>query len=682
MSTQNPVWPEFSKQEDGVDSLVKLSQYYGQCPGFVIAGGGNTSFKTADKLYVKASGTQLATISRDGFVVMDRAALAKLAETQLPADPVQREAQFKDAVLAARLEPGKGQRPSVESLLHHLIPTQFVVHSHATLVNTLTCCKGGHELAKELFGSDLLWIPFVDPGYVLGRLLKDLLTTYTKETKKPYPKIVLMANHGLIVSGDTPEEIKATTEELMAKVEKRLGAGWQKDAFGAVGRWANAAELVNTIGPALRGLLAEGGALKVATFDDSPMVMSFVGSEAGEKLPFDGPLNPDQIVYCNSYPLHFAPKEGCAGEQIVQGLRKALDSHKQTYGYYPRVVLVQGLGLFGIGDDYKSAATSRDLYKDAIEILTGATKLGGPTFLSETHRKFIEDWEVEAYRKQVAKAANKGGRVAGKIAVVTGAAQGFGLEIAQAFAAEGGTVVLTDVNAAGAEAAAAAIVKSSGVGRAIGLAINVTSGESVAAALHQVVRTYGGFDVFISNAGVLKAESVKTQSEKDFDFVTNVNYKGYFVCVQKAAPILALQRKAKPDYFSDIIQINSKSGLQGSNKNGAYAGSKFGGIGLTQSFALELIEDGIKVNSICPGNFFDGPLWSDPNNGLFAQYLRTGKVPGATTVAEVKKFYEAKVPMNRGCTTPDVMTAVYYLIDQKYETGQAVPVTGGQVMLS
>jgi sorbitol-6-phosphate 2-dehydrogenase len=175
---------------------------------------------------------------------------------------------------------------------------------------------------------------------------------------------------------------------------------------------------------------------------------------------------------------------------------------------------------------------------------------------------------------------------------------------------------------------------------------------------------------------------VKQQPLKDFEFVTAVNYTGYFVCVQQSAPILATQRRAKPDYFSDIIQINSKSGLQGSNRNGAYAGSKFGGIGLTQSFALELVEDGIKVNSICPGNFFDGPLWSDPQNGLFAQYLRTNKVPGAKTIEDVRRAYEAKVPMGRGCRTADVVKAIYYLIEQQYETGQAVPVTGGQVMLS
>jgi sorbitol-6-phosphate 2-dehydrogenase len=196
-----------------------------------------------------------------------------------------------------------------------------------------------------------------------------------------------------------------------------------------------------------------------------------------------------------------------------------------------------------------------------------------------------------------------------------------------------------------------------------------------------VVRAYGGIDILVSNAGVLRAASVKTQAESDFDLSTAVNYKGYFLCVQKAVPVMAMQHQVRPDYWCDIIQINSKSGLEGSNKNFAYSGSKFGGIGLTQSFALELIDDGVKVNSICPGNFFDGPLWSDPDMGLFAQYLRTGKVPEATTVEDVKRFYESKVPMGRGCTTADVMTAIYYLVDQKYETGQALPVTGGQVML-
>ena len=274
------------------------------------------------------------------------------------------------------------------------------------------------------------------------------------------------------------------------------------------------------------------------------------------------------------------------------------------------------------------------------------------------------------------------GRGAGKIAMVTGAAQGFGLEIATDLAKQGAWVALADINVSGVQAAAERINAACGSEVAVGVAVNVADAESLKSALETVTATFGGLDIFVSNAGVLRAGSVKTLSVKDLDFVTNVNYKGYFLAVQAVAPILALQHQACPDRWFDIVQINSKSGLVGSNKNGAYAGSKFGGIGLTQSFALELVTDGIKVNSICPGNFYDGPLWSDPEKGLFRQYLDSGKVPGAKTFADVKAFYESKVPMHRGCTTPDVMRALYYLVEQVYETGQAIPVTGGQVMLS
>jgi sorbitol-6-phosphate 2-dehydrogenase len=145
---------------------------------------------------------------------------------------------------------------------------------------------------------------------------------------------------------------------------------------------------------------------------------------------------------------------------------------------------------------------------------------------------------------------------------------------------------------------------------------------------------------------------------------------------------MKIQSKYRKNYFADIIQINSKSGLKGSNKNFAYAGGKFGGIGLTQSFAMELMPFKIKVNSICPGNFFEGPLWSDPEKGLFVQYLKAGKVQGAKTIEDVKAFYEAQVPAGRGCRVIDVFRAILYVVEQEYETGQAIPVTGGQNMLN
>jgi sorbitol-6-phosphate 2-dehydrogenase len=279
-------------------------------------------------------------------------------------------------------------------------------------------------------------------------------------------------------------------------------------------------------------------------------------------------------------------------------------------------------------------------------------------------------------------ARGRGEVVDGRIALVTGGAQGFGEEIVRGLAASGALVFVADLNLAGAERLAGALNAEAGATVAVPVAVNVSDEASVQAMFASVAERAGGLDLVVSNAGVLKASSVLEQDAAAFKFVTEVNYVGFMLVTKHAGLLLRKQHRTANAWSTDIVQINSKSGLEGSNKNGSYAGSKFGGIGLVQSFALELVEHRIKVNAICPGNFLDGPLWSDPEKGLFVQYLRSGKVKGAKTVEDVRRAYEAKVPMGRGCDGADVMRAVYYIVEQQYETGQAVPVTGGQVMLS
>ncbi|MEI6579483.1 MAG: SDR family NAD(P)-dependent oxidoreductase [Eubacteriales bacterium] len=273
---------------------------------------------------------------------------------------------------------------------------------------------------------------------------------------------------------------------------------------------------------------------------------------------------------------------------------------------------------------------------------------------------------------------NAVGRLAGKIIIVTGSAQGFGLGIAREMHNQGATVVIADLPVQ--REAAESIVDDLG-GQAVFCPIDVSDESSVQGVVCRTVELFGGLDMMISNAGVLKAGSLTDMDYKSFEFVTKVNYAGYFLCAKYASEIMKAQFEADSSKWSDIIQINSKSGLVGSKNNFAYSGGKFGGIGLTQSFALELAPYQIKVNAVCPGNFYEGPLWSDPENGLFAQYLKVGKVPGAKTVEDVKEFYLSLSPIKRGCSPEDVAKAIFYCVEQCFETGQAIPVTGGQVML-
>jgi len=315
------------------------------------------------------------------------------------------------------------------------------------------------------------------------------------------------------------------------------------------------------------------------------------------------------------------------------------------------------LGVYWIGEDYDSALKRRD-EKD-ISCL----------------------YEAPADKHDLLNPLRRSRVVKNKIALVTGGAQGIGEEISRNLAACGALVFIADLNIDKAGTLSADINKIEKRTAAVALSVNVSDEESALAMFETIAVTAGGLDLCVSNAGVLKAGSVLEQDIADFKFVTDINYTGFFIISKFAGRLLRAQNLTAPEWKTDIIQVNSKSGLEGSNKNAAYAGGKFGGIGLVESFAMELVEYGIKVNAVCPGNFLDGPLWSDPVNGLFVQYMKQGKVPEAKSIADVRAFYEAKVPMKRGCAGKDLVRAILYIVEQEYETGQALPVTGGQVML-
>ncbi len=256
----------------------------------------------------------------------------------------------------------------------------------------------------------------------------------------------------------------------------------------------------------------------------------------------------------------------------------------------------------------------------------------------------------------------------GKTALVTGAAQGLGRALAERLAQAGADVVMLDLQAEEVADAASEIAANCGV-RALGLVADITNEQQVRAAFDQAIEDFGKLDIVVSNAGILISGDITEFDAAKWRAVIEVNLIGYMLVGKYAA------RAMIPRGAGVIVQINSKSGKTGSYKNSAYAASKFGGIGLTQSLALELAEHNIRVNAICPGNLLDSPLWVD---SLYAQYAeRWGK-----TEDEVRQMYVDKVPLKRGCTYDDVADALLFLCSDEasYITGQALNVDGGQTM--
>ena len=234
-----------------------------------------------------------------------------------------------------------------------------------------------------------------------------------------------------------------------------------------------------------------------------------------------------------------------------------------------------------------------------------------------------------------------------KVAVVTGGAQGFGEGMVRSLVDHGAFVYVADLNREGAQALASELNYDAMITVAKAVEVNVTDEASVQAMMDTVVSEVGGVDLFISNAGVLRAGSVKTMSLKDFAFVTDVDYTGFFICTKFASRTMAIQNIPSGAYYTDIVTISSKSGLEGSNKNGAYAGAKFGTIGLTQSFALELVEDNINQCSVPETS---STVRFGRSKGLLCPIPRDEQGSGAKTIEDVRRAYEAKVPMNQGCT--------------------------------
>ncbi|OMG58073.1 FGGY-family carbohydrate kinase [Tessaracoccus sp. ZS01] len=351
--------------------IVALSNEFGADPAFTRAGGGNSSVKSGGVLWIKPSGVSMATLSTDDLVPLAvdvlNGALASPDPDPALGDPVNHLATL------ARLDDGP-RRPSVEILFHALIDDTFVLHTHPLLINAVTCNADGEELTRRLFGDQVLWVPYVDPGLPLAREIAARRAAYTERTGRPAPTTTFLMNHGLIVSGDDPDQVRSESHRVMRRVQQAVDA-----ATGGL--------------PAVAEAFRAAVGAKFTALDASTIATQFPLTEAGARFLREGPLIPDQIVYAGSFPVVLNE-----GDDAAEAVRR----HREQHGVDPVIAVSPGLGVVAVGADEKQARTALEVYVDALTVGQAATALGRVRALDERERRFIENWEAEAYRKQVA----------------------------------------------------------------------------------------------------------------------------------------------------------------------------------------------------------------------------------------------------------------------------------------
>ncbi len=379
---------EIKGMEKNLIELIAVSRQYGQDKSFVIAGGGNTSFKDEKHIWIKASGAALETIDENGFVCLSRERLKIVSTKKYSQDATQREAEVK-ADLAAAIVSSGNNRPSVETSMHEIIDYPFVVHTHPTLVNALMCSNNAKMVCIELFGDHSLFIPYTDPGYILFKKVETEIIGFTSKFGKA-PQIIFLENHGIFVAANTVAEINeiyaSVMEKINLKIAEPLPLDKQKPFSSLI------IENIQRLNIGFQNFTAIG--------QESTLIHHF-SKDSKSFLKANTAFTPDDIVYCKAYYL-FIP--ALANDQEQLETAKTLNAgYFKTYGYLPKVLVLEGQGVIAVEENLKSALNVMEVYTNILKISYLSENFGGPKFMNKAQIEFIDNWEVENYRRKMAK---------------------------------------------------------------------------------------------------------------------------------------------------------------------------------------------------------------------------------------------------------------------------------------